>query len=123
MYCWMLEPPSYCPNTNTFYKLPEAQPSDSGLAAYAVNISHRGFHNGTLKIPLLGNGSLGIAKDSVQKVRLLYSNTSSWSGVHTDTDYLLVIRTNESQLYGWQEQWDVDMLRRTGMICSSLILV
>ena len=54
VYCWMLEPTSYCPNTNTFYKLPEAQPSDSVLAAYAVNIFASGLSQWHAK-----NSSLG----------------------------------------------------------------
>ncbi|KAL1691371.1 fungal-specific transcription factor domain-containing protein [Schizophyllum commune] len=37
----------------------------------------------------------------------LYSATDSRSGLHTDIDYILVIKTFESQLTAWKEQWIV----------------
>ena len=37
----------------------------------------------------------------------LYSATDSRSGLHTDIDYMLVIKTFESQLTAWKEQWIV----------------
>ncbi|KAH9952175.1 hypothetical protein B0H21DRAFT_17239 [Amylocystis lapponica] len=36
---------------------------------------------------------------------LLYSNTSSPSGLQADCDYLLITNTMETQLLGWQENW------------------
>ncbi|KAL1743695.1 fungal-specific transcription factor domain-containing protein [Schizophyllum fasciatum] len=37
----------------------------------------------------------------------LYSATDSRSGLHTDIDYMLVIRSFEAQLTAWKEQWIV----------------
>jgi len=36
---------------------------------------------------------------------LLYSGTSSPSGLQTDCDYMLIIKTFESQIVAWREQW------------------
>ena len=36
---------------------------------------------------------------------LLYSGTTSASGLQLDSDYLLVITTMETQIVAWQHEW------------------
>lgn len=36
---------------------------------------------------------------------LLYSGTTSLSGLQMDSDYLLVITTMETQILAWQHEW------------------
>lgn len=49
---------------------------------------------------------------------ILYSNTASASGLQTDCDFYLVIKTIEAQIQGWLNEWTS---RRTGIgECLSL---
>jgi len=40
-----------------------------------------------------------------RSLEFLYSGTDSLSGLQQNCDYLLIIKTFESQLLDWREQW------------------
>ncbi|EGO21211.1 hypothetical protein SERLADRAFT_373019 [Serpula lacrymans var. lacrymans S7.9] len=44
----------------------------------------------------------------------LYSGTSSASGLQTDCDYLIVIKTIETQIFAWEHEWTV--VRPMGLV-------
>ncbi|EJD53110.1 hypothetical protein AURDEDRAFT_110871 [Auricularia subglabra TFB-10046 SS5] len=69
-------------NLPQWYKHPLAIPSDSGLAAYAE-----------------------LQRVLSRSLDFLYSGTNSVSGLQTDCDYLLVIKTIEAQFMAWQQEW------------------
>ncbi|KDQ10538.1 hypothetical protein BOTBODRAFT_178020 [Botryobasidium botryosum FD-172 SS1] len=70
-------------NVSQWWKVPEAIPGDVGLAGY-------------VEMQRLLSRSLDF----------LYSGTSTASGLQTDCDYMLVIKTIETQLEAWQTEWD-----------------
>ncbi|KAF8341576.1 uncharacterized protein EI90DRAFT_1755923 [Cantharellus anzutake] len=80
-------------NTATWYKLPECRTTDAGLVAYAE-----------------------LQRIMSRSLDFLYSGTSTTSGLHTNTDYLLVIKTIESQILTWSDYWDYRNLSKNGGI-------
>ncbi|KAH6908321.1 fungal-specific transcription factor domain-containing protein [Coprinopsis sp. MPI-PUGE-AT-0042] len=69
-------------NATRWYQSPVANPSDASLVAYAE-----------------------LQRILARSLDFLYSGTESVSGLQTQCDYLLVIKTFESQLYDWRQQW------------------
>ncbi|KZV88288.1 hypothetical protein EXIGLDRAFT_619562 [Exidia glandulosa HHB12029] len=69
-------------NLPQWYKHPLAIPSDSGLAGYAE-----------------------LQRVLSRSLDVLYAGTNSVSGLQTDCDYLLVIKTIEAQFMAWQQEW------------------
>jgi hypothetical protein len=83
-FCYqILTSPSFVlRNASQWYRSPAAVPSDATLAAY-------------LEFQRILSRSLDV----------LYSGTNSPSGLQVDIDYLLVIKTVESQMVAWQQDW------------------
>ncbi|KDR73689.1 hypothetical protein GALMADRAFT_251485 [Galerina marginata CBS 339.88] len=69
-------------HTSEWYTSPVANPSDASLAAYAE-----------------------LQRILSRSLEFLHSGTDSPSGLHVQCDYLLVIKTFESQLQAWKQQW------------------
>lgn len=82
-------------NSATWYKLPECRTADSGLVAYVE-----------------------LQRILSRSLDFLYSGTSNTSGLHTNTDYLLVIKTIENQILTWSDYWDPGNLAKNGDIDS-----
>ena len=78
-------------NSATWYKLPECRTADSGLVAYVE-----------------------LQRILSRSLDFLYSGTSNTSGLHTNTDYLLVIKTIENQILTWSDYWDPRNLAKNG---------
>ncbi|QRV72781.1 Fungal specific transcription factor domain [Ceratobasidium sp. AG-Ba] len=70
-------------NSGQWWQQPEAIPQDAGVVAY-----------------------LELQRILSRSLDFLYSGTSSASGLQTDCDYLLVIKTVESQLQAWSNEWE-----------------
>jgi Fungal specific transcription factor domain len=82
----LLTYPSYIIRHATeWYRSPVANPSDASLVAYVE-----------------------LQRILARSLDFLYSGTESLSGLQTQCDYLLVIKTFESQLYDWRQQWYTD---------------
>ncbi|KAI0958055.1 hypothetical protein AcW1_006243 [Taiwanofungus camphoratus] len=71
-------------NASQWCRSPVAMPSDVQLAAYA-----------------------DLQRILTRSLDLLYSGTTNSSGLQEDCDYLLVIKTMETQLLAWQHEWFV----------------
>ncbi|OCH93849.1 hypothetical protein OBBRIDRAFT_723939 [Obba rivulosa] len=69
-------------NASVWSQSPVAMPSDASLAAYA-----------------------DLQRILTRSLDLLYSGTNSTSGLQQDCDYLLVIKTMETQLLAWRHEW------------------
>ncbi|KAF8163657.1 fungal-specific transcription factor domain-containing protein [Crassisporium funariophilum] len=65
-----------------FYASPVANPSDASLAAYCE-----------------------LQRILSRSLQFLYSGTESPSGLQVDCDYLLIIKTFETQILAWRNQW------------------
>ncbi|KAF9519033.1 hypothetical protein BS47DRAFT_1370877 [Hydnum rufescens UP504] len=83
----------------SWYKLPETQPTDAGLVAYA-----------------------DLQRILSRSLDFLYSSTSSPSGLVTDTDYLLVIKTMESQIFSWNDHWKTEGWGSPGLVYVKLVM-
>ncbi|CAE6455399.1 unnamed protein product [Rhizoctonia solani] len=70
-------------NASQWWKQPDAITQDAGVVAY-----------------------LEMQRILSRSLDFLYSGTQSASGLQTDCDYLLVIKTIESQLQAWNDDWD-----------------
>ncbi|KAH7343792.1 fungal-specific transcription factor domain-containing protein [Rhizoctonia solani] len=70
-------------NAGQWWKQPDAITQDAGVVAY-----------------------LEMQRILSRSLDFLYSGTQSASGLQTDCDYLLVIKTIESQLQAWNDDWD-----------------
>ncbi|TFK90305.1 hypothetical protein K466DRAFT_574338 [Polyporus arcularius HHB13444] len=69
-------------NASQWARSPGFQPSDSALAAYA-----------------------DLQRILTRSLDLLYSGTTNSSGLQVDCDFLLVIKTMETQLLAWHHEW------------------
>uniref|UniRef100_A0A8H8CNI7 Zn(2)-C6 fungal-type domain-containing protein n=1 Tax=Psilocybe cubensis TaxID=181762 RepID=A0A8H8CNI7_PSICU len=69
-------------NTTAWYTSHVASPSDASLAAYAE-----------------------LQRILSRSLEFLYSGTDTPSGLQVHCDYLLIIKTFESQIYGWKQKW------------------
>ncbi|RPD66529.1 hypothetical protein L226DRAFT_454613 [Lentinus tigrinus ALCF2SS1-7] len=69
-------------NASTWARSAGCLPSDSGLAAYA-----------------------DLQRILTRSLDLLYSGTANSSGLQVDCDFLLVIKTMETQLLAWHHEW------------------
>lgn len=69
-------------NTALFWTKPIALKQDGGIAAYAE-----------------------LQRILSRSLDLLYSSTTSASGLQTNCDYYIVTRTIEAQLQGWRDEW------------------
>ncbi|KZS89974.1 hypothetical protein SISNIDRAFT_416396 [Sistotremastrum niveocremeum HHB9708] len=69
-------------NSQSWWQHPAAVPADSGIAAYVE-----------------------LQRILSRSLDFLYSGTSSASGLQTDCDYLLVIKTIETQILAWNNEW------------------
>ncbi|KAF8607837.1 hypothetical protein BDV93DRAFT_467449, partial [Ceratobasidium sp. AG-I] len=72
-------------NSGQWWKQADAMPQDAGLVAY-----------------------LEMQRILSRSLDFLYSGTLAPSGLQTDCDYLLVIKTIESQLQAWSNDWESD---------------
>jgi len=70
-------------SASQWWKVPEAIPGDVGLAGYVE-----------------------MQRLLARSLDFLYSGTSTASGLQTDCDYMLVIKTIETQLQAWHTEWD-----------------
>ncbi|KAJ1308658.1 hypothetical protein OPQ81_004352 [Rhizoctonia solani] len=70
-------------NAGQWWKQPDALVQDAGVVAY-----------------------LEMQRILSRSLDFLYSGTQSASGLQTDCDYLLVIKTIESQLQAWNDDWE-----------------
>lgn len=52
---------------------------------------------------------------------LLYSGTTNSSGLQVDCDFLLVIKTMETQLLAWHHEW-LNLRQLSGMFLLPLLL-
>ncbi|KAL0946465.1 hypothetical protein HGRIS_012685 [Hohenbuehelia grisea] len=77
-------------NSSQWYQAPTAIPSDSSLVAY-----------------------VDLQRILSRSLDFLYSSTSSASGLQTDIDYLLVIKTIEAQIDSWKQEWTQKRLEYT----------
>lgn len=87
-------------NATQWSKTAVAVPSDAGLAAYVVRhppsaVRQRSDMHAVQELQRILSRSLDF----------LYSGMHSASGLQTDCDYLLVIKTVEGQLYAWENEW------------------
>ncbi|KAI0672819.1 fungal-specific transcription factor domain-containing protein [Trametes maxima] len=69
-------------NASQWARSPEAIPADSALAGYA-----------------------DLQRILTRSLDLLYSGTTNSSGLQVDCDFLLVIKTMETQLLAWHHEW------------------
>ncbi|KAF9479273.1 hypothetical protein BDN70DRAFT_807308 [Pholiota conissans] len=69
-------------HTTEWYMSPFANPSDASLAAYAE-----------------------LQRTLSRSLEFLYSGTDTASGLQTNCDYLLIIKTFETQILAWKHQW------------------
>ncbi|KAG2019940.1 nuclear protein [Coprinopsis cinerea AmutBmut pab1-1] len=69
-------------HASTWYRSPVSSPSDASLVAYAE-----------------------LQRILSRSLDFLYSGTDTVNGLQTHCDYLLVIKTFETQLYAWRQQW------------------
>jgi len=70
-------------NASQWYRLPAATPADASLGAYCE-----------------------LQRILSRSLDFLYSGTSSPSGLQVDCDYLLVIKTIETQVVAWRDEWE-----------------
>lgn len=85
-------------NLPQWYKHPLAIPTDSGLASYAVR--------SRLDVgPKVTDVLQELQRVLSRSLDVLYAGTNSVSGLQTDCDYLLVIKTIEAQFMAWQQEW------------------
>ncbi|KAG8747559.1 hypothetical protein FRC10_000695 [Ceratobasidium sp. 414] len=70
-------------NSGQWWKQPDATPQDAGVVAY-----------------------LELQRILSRSLDFLYSGTLTASGLQADCDYLLVIKTVESQLQAWSNDWE-----------------
>ncbi|KEP52395.1 fungal Zn(2)-cys(6) binuclear cluster domain protein [Rhizoctonia solani 123E] len=70
-------------NAGQWWKQPDSIPQDAGVVAY-----------------------LEMQRILSRSLDFLYSGTQSASGLQTDCDYLLVIKTIESQFQSWSDDWE-----------------
>ncbi|KAB5595391.1 Fungal Zn(2)-cys(6) binuclear cluster domain containing protein [Ceratobasidium theobromae] len=70
-------------NAAQWWKQPDSIPQDAGIVAY-----------------------LEMQRILSRSLDFLYSGTQNASGLQTDCDYLLVIKTIESQLQAWSNEWE-----------------
>ena len=74
----------------------------------------------------LGADASGAVQDLqrilTRSLDLLYSGTTNSSGLQTDCDFLLVIKTMETQLLAWHHEW-VTSGKITGGCLSALLPV
>ncbi|KAG8699118.1 hypothetical protein FRC08_005498 [Ceratobasidium sp. 394] len=70
-------------NSGQWWRQPDANPQDAGVVAY-----------------------LELQRILSRSLDFLYSGTVTASGLQADCDYLLVIKTVESQLQAWSNEWE-----------------
>lgn len=87
-------------NASQWCRSPAAIPSDVALAAYAVRGTKQSVFSHTLNLRFQD-----LQRILTRSLDLLYSGTNSPSGLQTDSDYLLVITTMETQILAWQHEW------------------
>lgn len=88
-------------NASQWCRSPASVPADMSLAAYAVRTPINPYQHP----PLNPFYSQDLQRILTRSLDLLYSGTSTASGLQLDSDYLLVITTMETQILAWQHEW------------------
>ncbi|KAG9122257.1 hypothetical protein FRC07_001458 [Ceratobasidium sp. 392] len=88
-------------NSGQWWKQPDAIPQDAGVVAYLVRffMNSQYFASETALLKEL-------QRILSRSLDFLYSGTLTLSGLQTHCDYLLVIKTIESQLQAWSNEWE-----------------